>query len=460
MRRDPVTDETVDRCRVEARADPASGLPALAQSLRSLAYRRSQSRPEDAVRLLEESAGIYRTLLADGAAEHLGAASHALSSLAHHYSLVHADDLALAAQQEAADLARRAEAARPVPDLGRAAVMRAALSHALAEARRFDEAVNAARAVAERSRAVAEEGGTDLMWRLLDLTLLLRLAGCIQEAVAVEHEALAWLRDDRAQPAHSPVTTLRTVGAALWFADLGRPGPAHHLLAEAARSCERLPARGGTDNFGFHEGLRSVLFARSGVPDEQAAAEAPDPLALGVDPSQPLQPVLGLSIHHWSFSLRTSFRDGLDALVRAIEDITGTPENTRTSGEACAFEEACASEGADSPPPLPDDRYLLATLGTLTRRRDLRRAVLGEHPSCYAHTTIPRLRRSVDLERRLHTTDPADGTRRLARALADLAMAQLVNGDNAAATGTLYEAHALAVRADVPGDEDLCRALT
>ncbi|MFJ9440549.1 hypothetical protein ACIRRH_01610 [Kitasatospora sp. NPDC101235] len=438
MRRDPVTDETVARLRVQARTDPASGLPALAEALRGRAYNHPRPGPEDAIPFLEESAGIYRALVADGGTEHLGAACHALSSLALHHSLAHADDRALAARQEAADLARRAEADQPVPDLGRAAVMRADLAHGLAEAGRFDEAVDAARAVADRSRAVTEQGGSDLTWRLLDLTLMLRLADRTEEAVAVEHEALAWLRDDRAEPARSPVTALRAAGAALWFADLGDPGQAHHLLAEAARSCERLPARGSGGNFGFHEALRSSLFARSGVRDEQAAADAPDPLALGVDPSQRLQPVLGLSLHHWSFSLRASFEDGLDVLAKAVEAITGTPE------ASCPPDEDCTPEHTDGPPPLPDDRDLLATLGTLTRRLDLRRAVLGDHPTCYTHLTLPRLRRSVEIERRLHATDPADDTRRLVRALTDLAMAQLVHGDNADATATLHEAHALA----------------
>ncbi|MFE7527837.1 hypothetical protein ACFU7Y_19280 [Kitasatospora sp. NPDC057542] len=439
MRRDPVTDETVARLRVQARTDPASGLPALAAALRGRAYGPPERRPEDAVPFLEESAGIYRALVADGSTEHLGAASHTLSSLALHHSLAHADDLALVARQEAADLARRAEVARPVPDLGQAAVMRADLAHGLAEAGRFDEAVDAARAVADRSRAMTEKGGSDLTWRLLDLTLLLRLADRTEEAVAVEHEALAWLRDDPAEPVRSPVTALRTAGAALWFADLGDPGQAHHLLAEAARSCERLPAHGSTGNFGFHEALRSALFARSGVRDEQAAADAPDPLALGVDPGRRLQPVLGLSLHHWSFSLRASFEDGLVALARAVEAITGVPECTDRLPD-----EDDPPEHTNGQPPLPDDRDQLATLGTLTRRLDLRRAVLEAHPTYYARLTLPPLRRSVDIERRLHATDPANETRRLVRALTDLAMAQLVHGDNADATGTLHEAHALA----------------
>ncbi|MFJ6380472.1 hypothetical protein ACIQI7_10790 [Kitasatospora sp. NPDC092039] len=437
--REPVTDETVARLRVLARTDPASGLPALAEALRGRAYGEPRPRPEEAVPFLEESAAIYRALVADGGTEHLGAAANALASLALECSLAHADGLALAARQEAADLASCAEAARPVPDLGRAAVLRADLAHALAEAGRFDEAVDAARAVAARSRAVTEPGGTDLTRRLLGLTVLLRLAGRTEEAVAVEHEALAWLHEGRTEPDRSPVPALRAAGAALWFADLGDPAQARLLLAEAARACERLPARGERGNFGFLEGLRADLFARSGVRDEQAAADAPDPLALGIDPSRHLQPVLGLSFHHWSFSLRDSFRDGLVALARAVEAITGVPEQTDRLPD-----EDDLPEHTDGRSPLPDDRDLLAALGTLTRRLDLRRAVLGEHPSYYARTALPRLRRNVRIARHLHATDPAAGTRRLVRALTDLAMAQLVHGDNADATGTLHEAHALA----------------
>ncbi|MFF2746827.1 hypothetical protein ACFVVA_14935 [Kitasatospora sp. NPDC058048] len=444
-RREPVTDETVARLRVQARTDPASGLPALAEALRGRAYGRPRPRPEEAVPFLEESAGIYRALVADGGTEHLGAAANALASLALKYSLAHADGPALAARQEAADLARRAEADRPVEGLGRAAVLHADLAHGLAEAGRFDEAVDAARAVADRSRAVTEAGGSDLTWRLLDLTVLLRLADRTEEAVAVEHEALAWLREGRTEPARSPVPALRAAGAALWFADLGRTEQSHRLLADAARSCERLPARGDAGNFGFNDGLRSALFARSGVRDEQAAADAPDPLALGVDPGRRLQPVLGLNLHHWSFSLRASFEDGLVTLARAVEAITDTPEPTDRLPDA-----EDPSERAYGPLPLPEDRDLLATLGTLTRRLDLRRAVRGDHPSYYAHLTLPRLRRSVRIERRLHTTGPAHDTRRLARALTDLAMAQLVHGDHTEATGTLHEAHALAVRTENP----------
>lgn len=270
--------------------------------------------------------------------------------------------------------------------------------------------------------------------------------------MAVEHEALAWLREGRTEPARSPVPALRAAGAALWFADLGDPGQARHLLAEAARSCERLPARGGTVDFGFHEALRGALFARSGVRDEQAVADAPDPLALGVDPGRRLQPVLGLSLHHWSFSLRASFQEGLLALARAVEAVTGVPEPTDRLPDEDELPEPTdrlpdedeLPEHTDGPPLLPDDRDPLATLGTLTRRLDLRRAVLGEHPTCYTRTALPRLRRSVRIERRLHAADPADGTRRLVRALTDLAMARLVHGDHTDATATLHEAHALA----------------
>ncbi|GAB7188382.1 hypothetical protein ATKI12_8213 [Kitasatospora sp. Ki12] len=437
MRREPVTAETVARCREAARTDPATGLPALARALRGLAVRPGV-RPGRAVRLMEEAADIYRALVADGAVEHLGPASSAVSSLAHAYSRTGAHDLALAARYEASDLARRAEEARPVADLGRAAVLRAELSHALAEAGRFDEAVDAARAVADRSRAVTGEGGSDLMWRLLDLTVLLRLAGRAEEAMAVEHaalegeflegEAVVRRRGGQARRAPSPVTALRTAGAALWFDDLGHPARVHPLLAEAARAAENLPARGESGDFGFHEAVRAALFARSGGRDEQAAADSPEPL--GVDPGQRLQPLLGVSIHHWSFGPRTSFEAGLGALVGAVEAITGRSERT-----------------AAARTPLPQDRDLLAALGTLTRRCDLRRAVLGERPHTYTRTTIPRLRRSVDIERRLHATDPAAGARRLVRALTDLAMAELVDNDNAAAAGTLHEAHALSATA-------------
>ncbi|MGW2867780.1 hypothetical protein [Kitasatospora sp. NPDC001225] len=443
--REPVTDETVARLRVQARTDPASGLPALAEALRGRAYGRPEPRPEDAVPFLEESARIYRALVADGCTEHLAAAARALASLALQLSLAHADGPALAARREAADLARRAEADQPVEGLGQAAVLHADLAHGLAEAGRFDEAVDAARTVADRSRAVTEPGGSDLAWRLLDLTVLLRLADRTEEAVAVEHEALARLREGRTEPARSPVPALRTAGAALWFADLGRAEQSHRLLADAARSCELLPARGDAGNFGFNEGLRSALFARSGVRDEQAAADAPDPLALGVDPGRPLQPVLGLSLHHWSFSLRESFEDGLATLARAVEAVTGRPEPTDHLPD-----EDDPSEHPDDPLPLPEDRALLAALGTLTRRLDLRRAVRGDHPTYYAHLTLPRLRRSVRIERHLHATGPADDTRRLVRALTDLAMAQLVHGAHADATATLHEAHTLAARPEAP----------
>ncbi|MFE6050450.1 hypothetical protein ACFQ6N_06835 [Kitasatospora sp. NPDC056446] len=429
MKREPVTDATVARCREAALADPASGLPALAKSLVGLAYRRSDRRAKGALRLMEEAADIHRALIAGGTVEHLGNAAFALSSLARQYSRLHLHDQALAAHQEAADLARRAEEHRPVPDLGQAAVLRAALAHALAEAGRFDEAVDAARAVADRSRAVAGEGGTDLMWRLLDVTVLLRLAGRTEEAVAVEHEALAHQRDQKAGQDRSPLMALRAAGAALWFADLGRPAQARDLLEEAARSAERLPARTRTADFGFHEAVRSALFARSGVRDEQAAAEAPEPVA--VDPGQRLRPVLGVNHLHWSGGLYTSFQKGLGDLVRAVEAGTGMPEGKSARGSMT----------------LPDGREPLAALGILRRRRDLRMAVLGERPYNYAGTTVPRLRRSIDLERRLHEVDPEGGTGRLVRAVTDLAMAQLVQEEHALAAGTLREAHALAAQA-------------
>jgi hypothetical protein len=60
-------------------------------------------------------------------------------------------------------------------------------------------------------------------------------------------------------------------------------------------------------------GVQAVLFARSGARDERPGAGQPAPI--GIDPDRNLQPVLGGSFHRWAFSVRQTYRAGLDASV-------------------------------------------------------------------------------------------------------------------------------------------------
>jgi hypothetical protein len=96
-------------------------------------------------------------------------------------------------------------------------------------------------------------------------------------------------------------------------------------------------------SFGFHQTVQAALFARSGVTDEHVIAGQAPPV--GVDPQQVLQPVLGLSFHHWSFSVRQTYRTGYEAISDAI--------------------------AATADPP-PDDPDRLADLGILLRRPSIR----------------------------------------------------------------------------------------
>ncbi|WP_030271623.1 hypothetical protein [Streptomyces sp. NRRL B-24484] len=424
MERAEITEETVALAREAARTDPATSLPELAVTLQRFSFRARDRTLAERTALVAEAADIYRRLLDGGAEAHRLSAAYALGSLAQRYSLAHADDRALATRREAAELARHlpSEPLRAGEVVGPGNGFKASLAFALAEAGELDEAVVLLRDVTDAYRAAAPEGEFWVVWGMIELVAMLGPAGRTGESLDVEREGVDRMRQDPRRLPHSPGVALREAGAALWFAAAGRSEEAHRFLGDALKSSEQLPPEGSIADFGFLESFRASLFARSGVRDEPAVSGEPVP---GPVPAPALRPVLGVSFHHWSFSLRESFRAGLGDLDRAVEAATAEPEGTGS-------------------PTWPTDPARLAELGTLLRRRNVRRAVLrDEHPYSYHEVTLPNLQRSVDLERRLHEADPAT-TDRLVRALTDLAMAQLVVGANTAATGTLREAHALA----------------
>lgn len=194
------------------------------------------------------------------------------------------------------------------------------------------------------------------------------------------------------------------------------------LVRESIAACDRLPAEGERGNFGFLQAVYAAHFARSGVHDEQPDADGVTPI--GVNPDQPLQPVLGLSFHHWSFSVRHAYREGLAAIDEAI---------------------IARSQ------PSPASPARLAELGTLVRRHNIRSSVLSGFEygtGHYPDVLLPALAHGVDLERLLLAADPSRSPQRLVRALTDHAAACLAVSANAKAANILREAHALHMTLD------------
>jgi hypothetical protein len=223
-------------------------------------------------------------------------------------------------------------------------------------------------------------------------------------------------------PQRLPGFAIWAAGASLRLAGTGHPQGARGLLQEAIAACDQLPAEGEPSNFGFLQALQAAHFARSGAYAERPRAGRAAPV--GVDQRQALQPVLGLSFHHWSFSVRQAYRASLDGINEAII--------------------ACAN-------PLPHDPVRLAELGTLVRRRNIRESVLFNcRPGQFLEEVILALAQSVDLERRLLAADPGQGPRRLAQALTDQAIGHLATSSNASAGSALREARDICATTDGP----------
>jgi tetratricopeptide (TPR) repeat protein len=420
MRTEPITEDIIAENRRQAAAQPATGLPELARSLLEFGWQIDRDSPAKGIPYFEEAAAIYRRLVADGAEEHLSAAMRAISSLGLQYSLAHADDLSLAAKHEAAALGRQVNAHG---EGKKGTEVLAVLAHGLAESGQFDQAVAVQRDVVDIYRAIVTPDSYGLFdvlgWSLLDLAVCLDLAGQADASLEIEHEALALQRrmpedDPRLR---LPILAIWTAGASLRFASTGHPRQARELLQEAIVACDQLPAECELRNFGFLQALQVAHLARSGVQDEQPDADGAVPI--GVNPDQPLQPVFGLSFHHWSFSVRHAYREGLAAINDGI---------TARSN------------------PLPGDPARLAELGTLVRRRNIRESVLSRFDYGVGHflqQVIPALELGVSLERLLLAADPGRSAQRLVRALTDQAIGCLVASSNASAANILREAHDL-----------------
>jgi hypothetical protein len=422
MRTEPVTEDTIAKSRKLAQLRPATGLPELARHLLKFGWQIDRESPAQRIPYFEEAAAIYRGMVANGAEEHLNAAAHAISSLGLQYSLAHADDSALTAQHEAAALARRINLQRGNTNKEIKILMD--LAHSLAEAGQFAQAVTAQLEIVDIYRATRSSDSYPLpdnvTWSLLDLAIYLDLAGQTDASMTIEQEALTLQRHmTEADTRRLPGLAIWAAGASLRFGDTGPRQQARGLLAEAITACDQLPAEGTRGNFGFHQAVQAALFARSGTRDERP--EAGQAVPIGVNPDQALQPVLGRSFHHWAFSLRQTYRAGLDAINEAI---------------------------AASADPLPQGPARLAELGALIRRRNIRESVLCSGPRHFLEKITPALRHSVDLERQFLAIDTGQGTRRVIRALTDRAIGHLVTGANVSAGNVLREAHDLYATAD------------
>lgn len=423
MRSEPVSEESIAEARTSAREEPSTGGPVLARCLLKFGWRIDRERPSARLPYFEEAAAIYRDLLADGSEAHLAAAMHAISSLGLQYSLAHADDRSLAAKAEAAALARRLNRQR---EDGRKEIqILGAFAHGLAEAGQFERAVTAQREVVDIRRATDGPGGRPspdgVVWSLLNLAIYLDLAGQTDASLEIEREALQLKRRmAEAEPRCLPGLAIWLAGVSPRFTDSGHPQEAGQLLDEAIAACDLLPPEGDRGNFGFHQAVQAALFARSGARDERISGGRTTPVGVSPDPRD-LQPVLGVSLHWWSFSVRQAYRAGREAIDDAIS----------TTGDRSALD--------------PEE---LAALGTLLRRRSIRRSVAFNCvPEQFTEKVIPALAESVALERRLVAASPDSGRRRLIRSLTDQAVGHLVTGANSTAGETLREARDLSAAA-------------
>ncbi|MFJ2094349.1 tetratricopeptide repeat protein [Streptomyces sp. NPDC087901] len=407
-----------------AQEQPSTGLPVLARRLLGFGWRIDRERPSARIPYFEEAAAVFRSLLADGSDEHLGAAAQAIYSLGLQYSLAHADDRSLAAKGEAAVLARRLNRHR---EDGRKEIkILGAFAHGLAEAGRFDRAVTVQREVVDIYRAATGPGDhlspTGLAWSLLDLAIYLDLAGRTDASLEIEREALHLERRmAEAEPSCPPGLVIWLAGVSLRFADTGHPREAGELLDEAIAACDLLPPEGDCVNFGFHQGVQAALFARSGARDERSGGDGAIPIGVSPDP-RALRPVAGVAFHWWAFSVREAYRAGREAIDDAIF----------ATGDRSALDPA-----------------RLAGLGTLVRRRNIRQSVAFDcAPRLFNENVIPALAESVALERLIAAARPNNGPRRLIRSLTDQAMGHLVAGAHSAAGEALREARDLHVVAE------------
>ncbi|MGW1656746.1 tetratricopeptide repeat protein [Streptomyces atratus] len=424
MRNEPVTEESISEARTLAREEPSTGRPALARRLLEFGWRIDRERPSARIPYFEEAAAIYRDLLTSGSDEHLAAAAHAISSLGLQYSLAHADDRSLAAKTEAAALARQLNRHR---DDGKKEIkILGAFAHGLAEAGQFERAVTAQREVVDIYHATEGPAGypspDGVVWSLLDLAIYLDLAGQTDASLEIEREAIQLKRRmAEAEPRCLPGLVIWLAGVSPRFTDAGHPQEARELLDEAIATCDHLPPEGDRGNFGFHQAVQSALFARSGARDERSIDGRTIPIGISPD-YQALQPVLGVSIHWWSFSVRQTYRAGRDAIDDAISK----------TGDWSAL-----------------DPTQLAKLGTLLRRRNIRQSVAFNcGPQHFTEKVIPALGESVALERYLATARPDSGPQRLIRSLTDQAIGHLVTGANSTAGEMLREARDLPAAAE------------
>ncbi|MFF6776950.1 tetratricopeptide repeat protein [Streptomyces sp. NPDC012637] len=422
MRSEPVTEESIAEALKLALEEPSTGGPVLARRLLEFGWRIDRERPSARIPYFEEAAAIYRGLLADGTDEHLAAAMHAISSLGLQYSLAHADDRSLAAKTEAATLAR--ELHRHREDGDREIQILGAFAHGLAEAGQFERAVTAQREVVDLHRATDGPGGypspDGVVWSLLEMAIYLDLAGQTDASLEIERDALQLKRRmAAADPRRLPGLAIWLAGVSPRFADTGHPREASQLLAEAIAACDLLPPEGDRGNFGFHQAVQAALFARSGARDERISDGRTIPIGVSPDP-QALQPVLGVSFHWWSFSVRQAYRAGREAIDDAIS----------ATGDRSTLDPA-----------------QLAEFGTLLRRRNIRQSVAFNCiPQQFTEKVLPALAESVALERQLLAARP-NGPRRLIRSLTDQAIGHLVAGANSTAGETLREAHDLSTAA-------------
>lgn len=418
-RSEPVTEELIVEARKLAHEEPSTGRPVLARRLLEFGWRIDRERPSARLPYFVEAAAIYRGLLADGSDEHLAAAMHAISSLGLQYSLAHADDRSLAAKIEAATLARqlnrlRVDGDKEIQILG-------ALAHGLAEAGQFEQAVSAQREVVGLHRATDDPGNypesDGAAWSLLDLAIYLDLAGQSDLSLEIERDALQLKRRmAAAEPRRLPGLAIWLAGVSPRLTDTGHPREARQLLDEAIAACDLLPPEGDRGNFGFHQAVQAALFARSGARDERVSGGRTIPIGVNPDP-QALQPVLGVSFHWWSFSVRKAYRAGREAIDDAIA----------AAGDRSALDPA-----------------RLAELGILLRRRNIRQSVaLNCIPQQFTEKVVPALAESVAFERQLLAACPDNGPRRLIRSLTDQAIGHLVAGTNSTAGETLREARDL-----------------
>lgn len=222
--------------------------------------------------------------------------AHAISSLGLQYSAAHADDRSLAAETEAAELARRLNRHRDDGKNGdqnprrlrarpcRGRPVRAGRDRSTRGRRHLPRKRGPGGATPHPTVSC----GRSSIWRSTSIW-----PDGADVSLEIEREAIQIKRRmDEAEPRCLPGLVLWLAGVSSRFTDAGHPQEAGELLEEAIATCNHLPPEGDRGNFGFHQAVHAALFARSGARDERSVDGRTIPIGVSQVSSHSVKPFM------------------------------------------------------------------------------------------------------------------------------------------------------------------------